>query len=177
MRKMWHLMGRSVGTYLLIAHWELLISLDAYLVIVLIWDIDILIMLIDYLDWGFWCNVFFVFHCYTHLGHWHADCDDWLSCLSYIVTLILPWLFCSPRMYRLIVVYHLTWCVDSLACISAWSSLSMLSLSLFILIVIACVWTWVIYLYFAWLYGAWLLFSYMIACRLSVCAAHLSLYF
>ena len=113
-------------------------------------------MLIDYLDWGFWCNVFFVLHCYTHLGHWHADCDDWLSCLSYIVTLILPWLFCSPRMYRLIVVYHLTWCVASLACILSWSSLSMLYLSLFILIVIARMWTWVVYSYFVWLYVAWL---------------------
>ena len=32
----------------------------------------------------------------------------------------------------------------------------MLSLSLFTLIVIACMWTWMIYLYFAWLYVAWL---------------------
>ena len=100
---MWCLMGRSVGTYLLITHWELLISLDACLVIVFIWETDMLI--------------------------------DYLACLS-IMTLILPWSFCSSRMYRLIVVYHLTWCVDFLACIFSWSSLSMLSLSLFVLIVI-----------------------------------------
>ena len=46
-------MGRLVDTYLLIIHWELLMSLDAYLVIIFIWDIDMLIVLIDYLDWGF----------------------------------------------------------------------------------------------------------------------------
>ena len=103
MRQMWCLMGRSVGTYLLITHWELLISLDACLVIVFIWETDMLI--------------------------------DYLACLS-IVTLILPWLFCSPRMYRLIVVYHLTWCVVFLDHILSWSFLSMLSLSLFVLIVI-----------------------------------------
>ena len=59
----------------------------------------------------------------------------YLVCLS-IVTLILPWLFCSPHVYGLIVVYILTGCVDSLACILSWSSLSMLSLSLFVLIFI-----------------------------------------
>ena len=103
---MWRLMSRSVGTYLLITHWELLISLDACLVIILIRDIDMLIMLIFY-----------------------------LVCLS-IKALILPWLFCSLHMYRLIVVYLSTWCVDSFACILSWSFLSMLSLSLFALIVI-----------------------------------------
>ena len=87
-------------------HWELLISLDACLVITLIRDIDMLIMLIFY-----------------------------LVCLS-IKALILPWLFCSLHMYRLIVIYLSTWCVDSFACILSWSSLSMLSLSLFTLIVI-----------------------------------------
>ena len=60
---------------------------------------------------------------------------DYLACLS-IVTLILPWLLCSPHMYRLIIIYLLTWCVDSLARILSWSSLSMLSLTLFTLIVI-----------------------------------------
>ena len=53
MKQMWRLMGQLVDTYLLIIHWELLMSLDAYLVIIFIWDIDMLIVLIDYLDWGF----------------------------------------------------------------------------------------------------------------------------
>ena len=57
---------------------------------IFVWDIDMLIVLIDY-----------------------------LACLS-IVTLILPWLFCSLHMHRLTVVYHLTWCVNSLGCISSW---------------------------------------------------------
>ena len=155
---MWHLIGRSVGTYLLIAYWELLISLSLmhawllysfgtltcwlwwsiilikdsdvviflYFIAISFWDIDMLIVLIDYL---------------TYLR---------------IVTLISPWLFWSPRTYRFTVVYHLTWCVDSLVCILSCSSLSVMSVSLFILIVIACMWTWVIYSYFARLYVAWL---------------------
>ena len=83
------------------------------------------------------------------------DCLACLACLS-IVTLILPCLFFSPHMYRFTIVYRLTWWVDFLACTLSWSSLSMLSLSQFILIVITCMWTWAIYLYFAWLYVAWL---------------------
>ena len=68
-----------------------IIILDTCLVIVFVWGIDMLIMLIDH-----------------------------LTCLS-IVTLVLPWLFCSPHMYRLIVVYLSTWCIDFLACILSWS--------------------------------------------------------
>ena len=83
-----------------------IIILDACLVIVFIWDIDMLITLIDY-----------------------------LACLS-IVTLILPWLFCSSHMYRLTVIYHSTWCVDYSACILSWSFFSMISLLIFILIAI-----------------------------------------
>ena len=75
-------------------------------IVIFVWEIDMLIMFIDY---------------FVYLS---------------IVTLILPWLFCSPHMYRLIVVYHLTWCVDFLDRILSWSFLSMLSLSLFVLIVI-----------------------------------------
>ena len=127
--------------WLLIAHWELLISWDACLVIVSTWEIDMLIALI-------------------HL----IDCLACLACLN-IVTLILPCLFFSLHMYRFTIVYRLTWWVDSLTCILSWSSSSMLSLSPFILIVMACMWTWVIYLYFAWLYVAWLsssMWSYVI---------------
>ena len=97
-----------------------------------------------------------IFLCFIAISIWDITMlIDYLVCLS-IVTLILPWLFCSLHMYRFIVVYHLTWWVNSLACTLSWSSLSMLSLSQFILIVITCMWTWVIYLYFAWLYVAWL---------------------
>ena len=117
-----------------------IIILDTCLVIVLIWDIDMLIMLIDYLAWG---DVA-IFLCFIAISVWDIDMlimlIDYFACLS-IVTLILPWLFCSLHMYKLTVVYHLTWCVDSLACILSWSSLSMLSLSLFILIIITCMWT------------------------------------
>ena len=111
-----------------------------------IWDIDLLIMLIDY-----------------------------LACLN-IVTLVLPWFFYSPHMYKLTIVYLLTWCVDSIACILSWSFFSMLSLSLFILIVIAYVWTWMVYMCFAWLLVAWPSFFYVIACFLFVWVAHLSPY-
>ena len=100
---------------------------------------------------------------------------DPLTCLS-IVTLILPWLFCSLHMYRFIVVYRLTWWVDSLACILSWSSLSMLSLSLSILIVIACRWTWVIYFVLCLIVRCMTAFLCVIACCLSVWAAHLSSY-
>ena len=52
---------------------------------------------------------------------------DYLVCLS-IVTLILSWLFYSSHMYRLIVVYFSTWCVDHFSCILSWLLWSMLSL-------------------------------------------------
>ena len=45
---------------------------------------------------------------------------DHLALLS-IVILILPWLFCSSHMHGFTGIYHLTWCVDSLACILSWS--------------------------------------------------------
>ena len=73
MEQMWRLIGRLVGTYVLIARWELLISLDACLVIILIWDIDMLITLIDYLDCRCWGSDFSVFYWYICLGHWHVD--------------------------------------------------------------------------------------------------------
>ena len=47
---MWHLMSQSVDTCLLIAYWEFLMSLDACSDIVFVWDIDMLIMMID-LSW------------------------------------------------------------------------------------------------------------------------------
>ena len=108
-----------------------------------------------------------------YLGHWHVDYDDYLSwlwrffpcfiaifvwdidmlimlidhlTLLSIVTLIFPCLFWSLHMHTLTTVYHLAWHVDSLDYIFSWSSLGMVFLSLFHLIVIAFVWAWVIYL-------------------------------
>ena len=80
-----------------------------------------------------------IFLCFIAISIWDIDMlivlIDYLACLS-IVILIFPWLFYSSHMYRLKVVYLLTWCIDSLAYILSWSFLSMLSLSLFTLIVI-----------------------------------------
>ena len=150
-----------------------IIILGACLVIVFICDIDMLIMMIDHLYWGFWLLRFFL--CFIAMSIWDIGMlivlIDHLALLS-IVTLILPWLFSSPHMYRLTVVYHLTWWVDSLACILSWSTLSMLSLSLFALIVIIYMWTWVIYLYFAWLYVAWLPSSVWLH-AISPCGPHI----
>ena len=76
------------------------------LITIFIWDIDMLIILIDSLD-----------------------------CLS-ILILLLPWLSCS--FWHVCSHFYISCClsVDSFACILSWSSLSMLSLLLFILIVI-----------------------------------------
>ena len=88
-------------------------------------------------------TIFSVLHRYICLRHWHGGVllIDYLALLS-TSTLFLPWLFWSPRMYIFIVVYHLTLWVDSHACILSWSASIMTSVSLFILIVISCVWTW-----------------------------------
>ena len=116
-------------------HIESFLCMLGYCIGTLIW----LIILIGAFDAVF----FSMLHCYICLRHWHAGLllIDYLTLLS-ISTLILPWLFWSPCMYRFIVVYHLTWWVDSHACILFWSSSSITSVSLFILIVISCVWTW-----------------------------------
>ena len=115
---MWRLISRSVGTHFSlcvclldwITHREFLISLDVCLVIVLIWDMDMLIMMIDYLDWGF--QLWRFFPCFIAIFVWDIDMlimlIDHLALLS-IVTLILPCLFLLPHMYRLTIVYHLIW--------------------------------------------------------------------
>ena len=129
------------------------------------------------LDWGFRDNYFFC----TSLLYLFGILICWLYRLLILFRLaywfwFFPWLFWSPCMYGFIVVYHLIWHVNSLAYILSWSSLSMMSVSLFILIVIAYMCTWVIYLCFAWLYVAWLPSFYVIACRLFVWVTHLSPY-
>ena len=91
--------------------------------------------------------------------------------------LILPWLFWSLHMHTLTTVYHSDWHVYSLTCISSRSSLSMVYIFIVFLSVYhgLCGHEWYI-LYSAWLYDAWLPFFCLIGCRLSVWAAHLSLY-
>ena len=119
-----------------------------------------------------------IFLCFIAISIWDfimlIVLIDYLVCLS-IVTLILPWLFCSLHMYRFIVVYHLTWWVNSLACTLSWSSLSMLSLSQFILIVIAYVDLSDIFV-LCLTVCCMIAFLCVIACRLSVWAVYLSLY-
>ena len=112
---MWRLISRSVGTHFSlcvclldwITHREFLISLDVCLVIVLIWDIG---MLIVYLDWRF--RLWQFFPCFIAIFVWDIDMlimlIDHLALLS-IVTLILPCLLWSPHMYTLTIVYHLIW--------------------------------------------------------------------
>ena len=132
------------------------------------------------LDWGFWDSYFF----YTSLIYLFKTSPlliiliDLIASLS-TLTLILSWLFWSPHMHTLTTVYHLAWHVDSLVCVLSWSSLSMMFISPFVLIVIVslilCV-DMVIYLRFAWLCVAWLPSFCVIACRLTVWVAHLSPY-
>ena len=188
MKQIWHLIGRSGGTYLFIAHWELFISLS----LMYAW---LLCSFETLTCWLYWLRVpivaiFPMLHCYICLGHWRVDYIDWSSCLSYhshsvFVMFVLitshTWIHCCmffdlmcwfSGLYIVLIIFeHAVFVIIRLDCL-----LSMLSLSLFILIVIACIWTWMVYLCFAWLYVAWLLFFCMIAWRLSVWAAHISPY-
>ena len=136
---------------------------------------------VDYVDWLVLIEdsdaVFSpVLHWYIRLRYWHVGSlmIDLIALLS-TLTLILSWLFWSLHMHTLTTVYHSAWHVDSLTCILFWSSLSMMFVSLFILIVIAFLGghDWYI-LYSAWLYDAWLPSLCMIACRLSMWVAYLS---
>ena len=105
-----------------------------------------LIGLVDYLDWRFWHSDFlcassiYLFEIFDML----IILIDHFILLSALI-LILPWLFWSLHMHTLTTVYHSVWHVDSLTCISSRSSLSMMFISLFILIVTTCMYTWVIY--------------------------------
>ena len=90
-----------------------------------------------------WCML----RCHIHLRFWHAGLlmIDLIALLSVLI-LILAWSFWSLHMHTLTTVYHSAWHVASLGHIFSWSSLGMVFLSLFILIVKACMYTWVIYL-------------------------------
>ena len=93
-----------------------------------------------------------------------------------IVILILPWLFCSPYMHGFTGVYHLTWCVVSLACILPWSSFEHdVCIAIRLDRHSLCGLEWYI-LCSAWLYVAWLPFFCLIACHLFMWAALLSPY-
>ena len=137
-----------------------------------------LIGLIDYLDWRFWhsdflcASLIYLFEIFDML----IILIDHFVLLSALI-LILPWLFWSLHMHTLTAVHHSAGYV-------VFSDLYILSIvfehGVYIYRFFIClswfVWTWVIYLYSAWLYGAWLPFLCVIACCLSVWAAHISPY-
>ena len=144
-------------------------------------DFDMSIVLID-LSWlripmPWFLLRFTDYICLLHRHCWFILTDHIASLITF--TRILPWLFWSLHMHTLPTVYHSTWHVDSLTCILFWSSLSMMSVSLFVLSalfsLILCGHEWFI-LYSAWLYDAWLFSFCVIVCRLSVWAAHISPY-
>ena len=119
-------MSRSVGTHLLIAHWEFpSFHLGHWHVNCVDWFI-----LIEDSD----AMISSVFHWYIRLRHWHAGLlmIDLIASISTLI-LILPCLFWSLHMHTLTTVYHSAWHVDSLTCILFWLSLSMMSVSLFVL--------------------------------------------
>ena len=132
MKQTWWLIGRSVGTHFLIAHWEFPISLGACLGVCFYlghWhvDYDDRFILIEDSDTMFSS----VFHWCIRLRHWHAGLlmIDLITLFSTLI-LILSWLLWSLHMHALTIVYHSTWHVDSLTCILFWSSLSMMIVSL-----------------------------------------------
>ena len=153
MKQMWRLMSRSVGTYFLIARWESLISLDACLVIVFVWDIGHA----DYDDWFVLIEdseiaIFSVLHCHIRLGYWHADCID---CLSYFA-----WHSDSDICHD----YS-----DRLACMD--SSLVWFDMSILWLIYhLGRLWAWYSYHYSSWL--SRLVCIHDISCTLPDCMSH-----
>ena len=109
----------------------------ACLDVISIWDFDMLIMLTD-LSWlRFPIPWFYVLRWYIRLRHRHVGLllIDRLILLSTLIPILL-WLFWSLHMHTLTSVYHLARHVDSFICILSWSSLSMMFVSLFILIVV-----------------------------------------
>ena len=114
--------------------WLYIESFDACSDIVFIWDIGMLIMMID-LSW-LKTRDSYLFR--TSLFYLFEDVDMLIASIARfvllsIVILILPCLFWSHHMlYRFTIVYNLIWHVDSLARILTRSSLSMIFVSLFI---------------------------------------------
>ena len=175
MKQTWRLIGRSVGTCLVIAHWEFLISLDACLDIVFIWDMDILIMMIDLywlrilIPWFLLCFIDIFDWDIDMLDYWWLilllcfchDCSDHFTCihsLLYIIRLDMLihllvyyfdhlWACCLCITIHLIVVFSFILCV----CIDDISE---------ICLIVCCMTTLLC----------------VIACRLSVWVAHLSPY-
>ena len=113
-----------------------------------------------YLNWDFRCHDF---SCFTDIFVCYIDIVDLyrlilLLCLAYLLW-FFPWLIWSLHMHRLATIYHSTRHTDPLVCILFWSSLSMMFVSPFVLIIIfsliLCVYM-MIYLIFVWLHVAWL---------------------
>ena len=157
---MWRLIGRSVGTYLslcfgLLNYWLHIESFWYHRMHVWLLysfcDIDMLIMLIDYVDWDSDVGIFLWF---TTTFAWDIDMliilIDTLALLS-IVTLILPWSFYS---LTCILPIFVTICLD-------FHSLYVDVSDIYVLYFTVCCMTALLY---------------VIACRLSVWAAHLSPY-
>ena len=143
---MWHLIGRSVDAHLLIVHWGFL---DACLDVVFIWDFDML----DY-----WWLI--LLHCLAYwFWFWH-DCSDHFTCIH------SPLYITQLDMLILWLVYYFdrlwAWCLYHYSSWLSYSRLSCVYMS-----DISCS---------AWLYDAWLPSFCMIACCLSMWAAHISPY-
>ena len=131
MKQTWRLIGRSVDTFLVIAHWEFLMSLETCMDIIFIWALTCWFWWLFILIGAFDVMISSVFHWYIRLRHWHAGLlmIDLITLFSTLI-LILSWLLWSLHMHTLTTVYHSTWHVDSLTCILFWSSLSMMIVSL-----------------------------------------------
>ena len=92
-------------------------------------------------DWLSWLRIpmscFLL--CFIDVFVWDIDMPIILITLIVllsILTLISSWLFWSLHMHTLTTIHHSAWHVVSLTCILFWSSLSMMFVSLFVLIVV-----------------------------------------
>ena len=174
-----------VFIWLLITHWELLISLHLMhaWVFVFIRDIDMLIMMIVYLSWAF--RLLRFFPCFIAIfvwDIWHADYDDWFILIEDSEIAIFFVLHCHIRLRY--------WHADCIDCLSISLSIVILIFAMIVLIalhvripcytsfdltcrlsglyILLIVWAWCLYHYSSWLsqlvcihewyilYSAWL---------------------
>ena len=131
-----------------------------------------------YLNWDFRCHDF---SCFTDIFVCYIDIADLyrlilLLCLAYLLW-FFPWLIWSLHMHTLATIYHSTRHTDPLVCILFWSSLSMIFVSPFVLIIIfsliLCVYD---ISYLCLIACRRTILLCVIACRLSMWDAHLSPY-
>ena len=103
-----------------------MISLDAYLVIIFIWDIDILIMMIDYLVyltlWLWSCH-----DCFAHL-----TCIDLLLYIIWLDVLISLLVYCLDHLWAYCLYHFLSWFLYSC------HSLCVVMDDIYVLCMIAC---------------------------------------